>query len=74
MGEISEPLEIRGDGLSPLLFNMVLDKIIKQWEEQVKGVQLGRIRNTRTIIECLAFADNLAILSNNRQEAQEALE
>ena len=79
LGEISEPFEIhtgvrQGDGLSPLLFNIVLDKIIKEWETKVKGIQLGKTRANKTIIKCLAFADDLVILSNNRQEAQEALE
>ena len=79
LGEISEPFEIhtgvrQGDGLSPLLFNIVLDKIIKKWENQVKGIQLGKTYANKTIIKCLAFADDLVILSNNRQEAQEALE
>lgn len=79
MGEISEPFEIhtgvrQGDGLSPLLFNIVLDKIIKQWEEKVKGIQLGKRCANKTIIKCLAFADDLAILSSNIQEAQKALE
>ena len=42
LGEISEPFEIhtgvrQGDGLSPLLFNIVLDKIIKEWKTKLKG-------------------------------------
>lgn len=79
MGEISEPFNIKtgvrqGDGLSPLLFNIVLDKIVREWEEYVKGIQLGKKREVRTWIKCLAFADDLAILNNNREEAQEAIE
>jgi len=36
MGEISEPFEIKtgvrqGDGLSPLLFNCVLEKVMREW-------------------------------------------
>ena len=64
----------QGDGLSPLLFNTVLDKIIKEWENKVKGIQLGKTRANQTTMKCLEFADDLVILSDNRQEAQEALD
>jgi len=79
MGEISDPFEIhtgvrQGDGLSPLLFNIVLEKIIRVWEKQVKGIQIGKQKDQRIIVKCLAFADDIAILTNNRKEAEFALE
>lgn len=41
MGEISEPFDIKtgvrqGDGLSPLLFNIVLDRVMEEWENRLK--------------------------------------
>lgn len=79
MGEISEAFHIhtgvrQGDGLSPLLFNMVLEKIVRTWENEIKGIQLGIKKEQRIRVKCLAFADDLAILSNNREEARLALE
>jgi len=40
MGEISHPFDIntgvrQGDRLSPLLFNIVLDKVMKEWEKKL---------------------------------------
>lgn len=72
-GEISEPFSIhtgvrQGDGLSPLLFNLVLDKIIKEWERTQKGIKLGKTR-----VKCLAFADDLAILTGTTEEASKAI-
>lgn len=79
MGEVSEPFEIKtgvrqGDGLSPILFNSVLEKIIRTWEKGVSGVKMGRHKDRTVNIKCLAFADDIAIITKNRQEAKEALE
>jgi len=73
--EISEPFEIKsgvrqGDGLSPLLFNCALEKVIREWRLQLKslglplGVRLGAACKNLTI-DCLAFADDLALLSHD---------
>ncbi|XP_046831769.1 uncharacterized protein LOC124429931 [Vespa crabro] len=74
MSEISNPLEIntdvrQGDGLSPLLFNCVLEKIgrirkIKLIEQNIPTVTLGR-KNKGIEICCLAFADDIAKVSDN---------
>ena len=79
MGELSEPFDVKtgvrqGDGLSPILFNVVLEKVIRTWEKDVTGIQLGRKKENITHVKCLAFADDIAILSNTRMEAQRALE
>lgn len=79
MGDISDPFDIQtgvrqGDGLSPLLFNIVLEKIIRTWEKEVKGIQIGIKKENRFHVKCLAFADDLAILTNNRKEATHAIE
>ena len=72
-GETSRLFEIKtgvrqGDELSPLLFNFVLEKVIREWrksldENQINGkVKLGYKRDNLSV-DCLAFADDLVILS-----------
>ncbi|XP_046834337.1 uncharacterized protein LOC124431022 [Vespa crabro] len=78
MGEISKPIQIntgvrQGDGLSPLLFNCVLEKIVRIWkiklkEQNISAVTLGR-QNKSIEISFLAFADDFAIVSNNLKSA-----
>lgn len=83
-GEISQPFPIKtgvrqGDGLSPLLFNIVLDKVIKEWEKEMKNqniwrpIRLGRERDDINVT-CLAFADDLAILSGDERTAVHQIE
>lgn len=83
MGELSKEFEIKtgvrqGDGLSPVLFNCVLEKIIREWEKELdkKGllnqVYIGGSKNGIKI-NCLAFADDLAILSRNTDTATEQI-
>lgn len=57
----------QGDPLSPLCFNAVLDELIVKLE-QLPGVRIGNSK-----ISCLAYADDLLILSENVDEAQIAL-
>ena len=82
MGEPSEPFEIKtgvrqGDGLSPLLFNCVLEKVIQEWRKQKiehnvdQPIKLGR---TNIKVDCLAFADDLAILARDTSTAQKQIE
>ena len=82
MGEISQPFQIKtgvrqGDGLSPLLFNCVLEKVIKEWRKQKienkldQPIKLGR---TNIKVDCLAFADDLAILARDVDTAQKQIE
>lgn len=83
MGTISEPFTIdtgvrQGDGLSPLLFNIVLDKVMKEWEIKLKEennwkpITLGG--KNKIVIPYLAFADDLAIITNNPCEATTQIE
>lgn len=78
MGEVSQSFEIKtgvrqGDGLSPLLFNCVLEKIVRIWNFELKNHKIEPItlgRKTNGIkVNCLAFADDFAILSENLTEA-----
>lgn len=73
---MSEPFEIRtglrqGDGLSPILFNCVLEKIMREWNKKCQpNIKIGR--NIR--LNCLAFADDLALLANSLEEAKSQIE
>lgn len=74
--EISEPFKIKtglrqGDGLSPLLFNCVLEYIMRQWNKDNKAnIKIGKDIN----VNCLGFADDLALLSNSIEETRAQLE
>ncbi|KAI5731310.1 hypothetical protein M8J77_008047 [Diaphorina citri] len=77
-GEVSRSFNVQtgvrqGDWLSPLLFNCVLEKVIREWrrrteEEGIQKIKIGR-KNENLEIDCLAFADDLAILSDNIEDA-----
>jgi hypothetical protein len=49
----------KGDALSPVLFNLVLEKIVRKLNT-IDGVAMGN-----TTIGLLAYADDLALLGNN---------
>lgn len=74
-GTISKSFEIKtgvrqGDGLSPLLFNCALEKVIREWRKKIarqgipSGIYLGHKRDG-LMVDCLAFADDLALLSDS---------
>lgn len=78
-GEISHAFEIKtgvrqGDGLSPLLFNCVLEKVIREWRKELSsegvqsGVRLG-CKSKNLSVDCLAFADDLAIFADSLDTA-----
>lgn len=84
MGEISESFDIKtgvrqGDGLSPLLFNIVLDKVMEEWETELRRqnlwepVTLGTAKKGLKI-PYLAFADDIAILTENEHTAVRQIE
>ena len=59
----------QGDGPSPMLFNVVLDKIMKTfWQGNDSGAIIGS-KNKNVNPKCLAFADDLALLDETEQEA-----
>lgn len=58
-GEISNTFEInkgirQADGLSPLLFNIVLEKMNREWEIRVKGIQIGK-KKRKSCFKMLGF-------------------
>ena len=73
-GETSRLFEIKTgirqvDGISPLLFNCVLEKVIREWrksleENQINGEVKLRYKRDNPLIDCLAFADDTVILTN----------
>lgn len=78
MGELSESFEIKtgvrqGDGLSPLLFNCALEKVVREWNMKIdSGIRLGP-KNKGIKVNCLAFADDMALLAETWEEAKEQI-
>ncbi|KAI5737941.1 hypothetical protein M8J77_000982 [Diaphorina citri] len=66
-GEVSSAFTVesglkQGDGLSPLLFNITLEKVIKDlWKDEI------------LVCKLLAYADDIAMLGNNLEEIEECL-
>ena len=54
----------QGDPLSPVLFNAVIDLALKQLDSNI-GVRVGN-----DTLSCMAFADDLVILSNTPKGLQ----
>lgn len=59
----------QGDPLSPILFNLIMDPIIKEISSSSTGI---KINNTN--ITVLAFADDLILIGKSRREAQNQLQ
>ena len=74
-GETSEPFTIKtglrqGDCLSPLLFNCALEYVMREWyKENPKNIRIGTKKDD-IALNCLGFADDLALLANNIHEAR----
>uniref|UniRef100_A0A8D8Q0R7 Craniofacial development protein 2 n=1 Tax=Cacopsylla melanoneura TaxID=428564 RepID=A0A8D8Q0R7_9HEMI len=66
-GEMSSAFEVetglkQGDGISPLLFNITLQKVIQDlWQDET------------LICKLLAFADDIAMIGNTMEEIEESL-
>lgn len=78
LGELSDPFLIetgvrQGDGLSPLLFNCALEKVVREWNknlDKTSGIKLG----TKGLkVNCLAFADDMALIAKNWEEAEQQI-
>lgn len=57
--------------LSPLLFLLVLDWVMKKTNNKPRGIQWGNVNMTR--LEDLDFADDICLMANSRQELEEKL-
>ncbi|XP_075210626.1 uncharacterized protein LOC142317977 [Lycorma delicatula] len=84
MEKISEPFDIhigvrQGDGLSPMLFNVVFDQVMEEWEKELKEcefwkpIRLGFLK-TKLYIPYLSFANDLAILTDDEEIAVKQFE
>lgn len=64
----------QGGVLSPILFNIVMDDILKEVKTKVRRLKVGyRNMEIVTIGECV-FADDVAIFANNEKDIQHNLE
>ena len=74
-GEITEELKTnqglkQGCSLSPILFNIYLDEILKEWKQKVhKGINLGRSRT----LNVLMFADDIVLIFDTEDRLQKAV-
>ena len=59
----------QGCPLSPLLFNLIIDEVIEKLKKINVGIEIGRER-----ICCMAFADDLVLISEERIHMQMLLE
>lgn len=71
-GELTEPIPVekgirQGDSLSPLLFNLIMDEIIKQ-VRRLRGYRMGN-RN----ITILCYADDAVLVAENEDDLQRLL-
>ncbi|KAL4148527.1 hypothetical protein QTP88_002756 [Uroleucon formosanum] len=69
---MSEPFEVstglkQGDLLSPTLFNLALEKAIREMQRETTGITIGQQR-----IQILGFADDLNILENSLVDTERA--
>jgi hypothetical protein len=72
-GAKSEEFEIpqgikQGDSLSPLLFIICMDQILKHFKRRKGKIQIGYWNMPPVFIQALVYASNLAITANNKGE------
>jgi hypothetical protein len=74
-GQISDPINTnkrvkKGCGLSPDLFNIYINEIIKEWKQTVNnGIQL----NNKNKIQTILYADDQIIITKSEDELQIAV-
>jgi hypothetical protein len=69
---LSNALEVnnglkQGDALSPMLFNLVLEKTIRKIQKETTGITIGERK-----IQVLGFTDDLNILGNSLNDTKRA--
>jgi len=58
----------QGDALSPILFNLVLEKAVREMQKEATGVEINQRK-----VQILGFADDLNIVGNTREDTEKAL-
>jgi endonuclease/exonuclease/phosphatase family metal-dependent hydrolase len=62
----------QGCGLSPALFNIYLDDMIRKWKSQIKtGIVIKE--DSGDALNCLIFADDLIVLQESEDDLQRSL-
>ena len=64
----------QGSVLSPILFNIVMDQVMKESRERSKKLFIGYTNMQRVGISECAFADDLAIFANSQKALQQNLD
>ena len=69
---MSEAFEVntglkQGDALSPMLFNLALEKTIREIQKEPTGITIGERK-----IQVLGFADDLYILGSSLNDTKKA--
>jgi Reverse transcriptase (RNA-dependent DNA polymerase)/zinc-binding in reverse transcriptase len=69
-GFISDPLAVKqglrqGDPLSPLLYNIVLEPLLRYLETHIRGLKFGTFS-----LRTMAYADDLVVALRNRRDAR----
>ena len=63
----------QGDLLSPFLFNLVMDRILRTAMPQMRGIPIGNDAETR-LMKARAYADDVVLFSRNIADAQRDLD
>ena len=63
----------QGDSLSPLLFIIFMDQIIKHCKRRTKKYKVGNSKMRPVHLQALVYADDILLISNNTRNLQQAI-
>lgn len=64
----------QGGVMSPLLFIILIDDVIKQNEKKIKKLEVGYRKLQRIAVSECAFADDVAVIASTERDLQHNLE
>jgi DNA-directed RNA polymerase specialized sigma24 family protein len=64
----------QGCVLSPLLFSIVIDDILKKCKEKYKNLAVGKWKMKNVILQELPFADDMVLVAETEEILQQNLE